>query len=129
MNPRQQRQRLFRVRIACVFTGSTGSTDPKQPKTKKTRYLSQITFVRTENESPACQTCPSRLFGCISLRNSAFSRPIWHISASRQHVRGFDIFGGISTYQILSSSQMEQDTPRNPRFVASISPNFSRISF
>jgi hypothetical protein len=28
-NPQQQRQRLFRVRTACIFTGSTGSTDPK----------------------------------------------------------------------------------------------------
>ena len=58
-------------------------TDPKQPTIKKNRNFWQTTFVRTENEQSIYRTWPSRLVVCISLRNSASSRPIWRISASR----------------------------------------------
>jgi hypothetical protein len=40
-NPQQQRQRLFQMRIACVFTGST---DPKQTTIKNIRKLLQSTL-------------------------------------------------------------------------------------
>jgi hypothetical protein len=100
------------------------TTDPKQPIIQDIRNLLQITFAPTENKSPKYQTWCWRLSVCTFLRKYAFSRPIWHTSASRQqHVREFDHFSEILASQKISSSPTEQKTPRNPRSIACISPN------
>jgi hypothetical protein len=75
------------------------STDPKQHTTKNTRNLLQIIFVLTENKESLHQTWPSRLFGCISPTNSAFSRPIGAALPHDQHVREFDIFCEVLAHQ------------------------------
>jgi hypothetical protein len=99
------------------------STDPQPSTIKKNRNLWQITFVRTENEQSKYQTWPLRLFLCICLRNSAFSRPIWRISASRPECLRICILSQFLAHQKISSSPTEKKTPRNPHSIACIGPN------